>query len=63
VESTPYSDSGRATEHHVLAMADFIPPIALSYVKERIAAASDACKESKNCVIVQGSAPLLVGGR
>jgi len=33
-------DSGRATEYHVLAMADFIPPIALSYVKERIAAAS-----------------------
>ena len=33
-------DSGRATEYHVLAMADFIPPIALSYVKEQIAAAS-----------------------
>jgi acyl-coenzyme A thioesterase PaaI-like protein len=33
-------DSGRATEYHVLAMADFIPPIALAYVKERIAAAS-----------------------
>jgi acyl-coenzyme A thioesterase PaaI-like protein len=33
-------DSGKATEYHVLAMADFIPPIALSYVKERIAAAS-----------------------
>jgi acyl-coenzyme A thioesterase PaaI-like protein len=33
-------DSGRATEYHVLAMADFIPPIAMSYVKERIAAAS-----------------------
>jgi acyl-CoA thioesterase len=33
-------DSGSAGEYHVLAMADFIPPIALSYVKERIAAAS-----------------------
>jgi len=33
-------DSGRATEYHVLAMADFIPPIALSYLKERTAAAS-----------------------
>ena len=33
-------DSGRATEYHALAMADFIPPIALSYLKEPIAAAS-----------------------
>ena len=33
-------DEGRATEYHVLAMADFIPPIALSFLKERAAAAS-----------------------
>ncbi len=33
-------DSGHATEYHLLAMADFIPPIALSYLKERTAAAS-----------------------
>jgi hypothetical protein len=30
---------------------------------EAIKRYSDACKESKNCVIVQGSAPVLVGGR
>jgi len=33
-------DSGNATESHVLAMADFIPPIALSYLKTPVAAAS-----------------------
>jgi acyl-CoA thioesterase len=33
-------DTGFASEHHVLAMADFIPPIALSQLKERIPAAS-----------------------
>ena len=33
-------DSGPATEYHVVAMADFIPPIALSFLKERAAAAS-----------------------
>jgi acyl-coenzyme A thioesterase PaaI-like protein len=33
-------DVGKATEAHVLAMADFIPPIALSFLKERVAAAS-----------------------
>jgi hypothetical protein len=33
-------DSGNATEAHVVAIADFIPPIALSYLKERVAAAS-----------------------
>jgi acyl-CoA thioesterase len=33
-------DSGPATEYHVVAMADFIPPIALSFLKERVAAAS-----------------------
>ena len=33
-------DGGLATEYHVMAMADFIPPIALSYLKERTAAAS-----------------------
>ncbi|QJR09725.1 hypothetical protein DSM104443_00775 [Usitatibacter rugosus] len=33
-------DSGPATEAHVVAMADFIPPIALSFLKERVAAAS-----------------------
>ncbi|APV48369.1 hypothetical protein BWI17_00905 [Betaproteobacteria bacterium GR16-43] len=33
-------DSGNATEAHVVAMADFIPPIALSFLKERVAAAS-----------------------
>ena len=33
-------DSGFATEYHVLAMADFIPPIALSFLKTRVAAAS-----------------------
>ena len=33
-------DSGNATEPHVVAMADFIPPIALSFLKERVAAAS-----------------------
>jgi len=33
-------DSGNATEAHVVAMADFIPPIALSYLKERSVAAS-----------------------
>lgn len=33
-------DSGRASEYHAVAMADFIPPIALSYLKEPIAAAS-----------------------
>ena len=33
-------DSGAATEYHVVAMADFIPPIALSFLRERVAAAS-----------------------
>ncbi|MEO7741449.1 MAG: thioesterase family protein [Usitatibacter sp.] len=33
-------DTGNATEHHVLAMADFIPPIALSYMKAPVPAAS-----------------------
>jgi acyl-coenzyme A thioesterase PaaI-like protein len=33
-------DSGTATEAHVVAMADFIPPIALSYLKTPVAAAS-----------------------
>jgi hypothetical protein len=33
-------DSGNATESHVVAMADFIPPIALSYLKSPVAAAS-----------------------
>jgi len=33
-------DRGNATESHVLAMADFIPPIALSYLKTPVAAAS-----------------------
>lgn len=33
-------DQGSATESHVLAMADFIPPVALSYLKTPVAAAS-----------------------
>ena len=33
-------DTGHATEYHVLAMADFIPPIALSYLKAPVPAAS-----------------------
>jgi acyl-coenzyme A thioesterase PaaI-like protein len=33
-------DSGNATESHVVAMADFIPPIALSYLKTFVPAAS-----------------------
>lgn len=33
-------DSGPATEYHVVAMADFIPPIALSFLRERAPAAS-----------------------
>jgi acyl-coenzyme A thioesterase PaaI-like protein len=33
-------DRGHATESHVLAMADFIPPIALSYLRTPVAAAS-----------------------
>ena len=33
-------DTGNATEHHVLAMADFIPPIALSYLKTPVPAAA-----------------------
>ncbi|HXF79518.1 MAG TPA: thioesterase family protein [Usitatibacter sp.] len=33
-------DPARASEYHVLAMADFIPPIALSFLTERAAAAS-----------------------
>lgn len=33
-------DTGPATESHVIAMADFIPPIALSFLTERAAAAS-----------------------
>lgn len=33
-------DDAPATEYHVLAMADFIPPIALSFLKERAMAAS-----------------------
>ena len=33
-------DSGNATESHVLAMADFIPPIALSYLRTPVPAAS-----------------------
>jgi acyl-CoA thioesterase len=33
-------DPGPATEYHVVAMADFIPPIALSFLEERVAAAS-----------------------
>jgi len=33
-------DAGPATELHVLAMADYIPPIGLSFLKERVAAAT-----------------------
>lgn len=33
-------DEGKATEYHVVAMADFIPPIALSHLKEMVPAAS-----------------------
>ena len=33
-------DEGNATESHVIAMADFIPPIALSYLRTPVAAAS-----------------------
>jgi hypothetical protein len=33
-------DSGNATESHVVAMADFLPPIALAYLKTPVAAAS-----------------------
>lgn len=33
-------DRGNATESHVLAMADFIPPIALSHLETPVAAAS-----------------------
>jgi len=33
-------DEGNATESHVIAMADFLPPIALSYLKTPVAAAS-----------------------
>jgi acyl-coenzyme A thioesterase PaaI-like protein len=33
-------DPGNATEYHVVAMADFIPPIALSHLKEMVPAAS-----------------------
>ena len=33
-------DTGNATESHVVAMADFLPPVALSYLKTPVAAAS-----------------------
>src|SRR5688572_7051833 len=33
-------DTGNATEYHVVAMADFIPPIALSHLESPVAAAS-----------------------
>ncbi|MGZ5039462.1 MAG: acyl-CoA thioesterase [Usitatibacter sp.] len=33
-------DAGPASEYHVVAMADFIPPVALSFLTERAAAAS-----------------------
>lgn len=33
-------DSGNATESHAVAMADFIPPIALSWITDRVAAAT-----------------------
>jgi acyl-coenzyme A thioesterase PaaI-like protein len=33
-------DTGNATESHVVAMADFIPPVALSYLKTPVPAAS-----------------------
>jgi acyl-coenzyme A thioesterase PaaI-like protein len=33
-------DKGKATEYHAVAMADFIPPIALSHLKEMVPAAS-----------------------
>ena len=33
-------DQGNATESHVIAMADFLPPIALSYLNTPVAAAS-----------------------
>lgn len=33
-------DTGRATEAHLIAMADFIPPVALSFLKAPVAAAS-----------------------
>jgi len=33
-------DSGNATESHVVAMADFIPPVALSFLTAPVAAAS-----------------------
>jgi acyl-coenzyme A thioesterase PaaI-like protein len=33
-------DSGVATEAHVLAMADYVPPIALSFLQERVPGAS-----------------------
>ncbi|HEY2629992.1 MAG TPA: thioesterase family protein [Usitatibacter sp.] len=47
VEKNPQSvielglrDTGMATEAHVVALADFIPPVALSWIGERVAAAS-----------------------
>lgn len=33
-------DEGHATESHVIAMADFLPPVALSYLTTPVAAAS-----------------------
>jgi len=33
-------DTGHATESHVVAMADFIPPVALSFLTAPVAAAS-----------------------
>jgi acyl-coenzyme A thioesterase PaaI-like protein len=33
-------DTGNATESHAVAMADFIPPIALSWMTDRVAAAT-----------------------
>ena len=33
-------DTGNATESHVIAMADFIPPVALSWLTDRVAAAT-----------------------
>ncbi len=33
-------DEGNATEAHLVALADFIPPVALSWLDERVAAAS-----------------------
>jgi len=59
----PTAEEQAKARHHLLDVADPEEQLdAAQFVQlEGIKRYSDACKESKNCVIVQGTAPVLVG--